>query len=114
MTGKGPQEAPYNARGNLLHYPLDVPYGQEAEWRPIEPFTAALTYDGYGRGRSAVYFHWKHLDTGARYPMFLTDMDALLNAGLVQGHLVTGRFTVVKRGKNYGLTYLGPAEGHDS
>lgn len=105
-----PQLAPYRSNGSLCHHESDVPWGRVVEWRPIEPFHAALTYAGSRRGRSAAYFYWTDDATGARYPMFMSGMDGALEAGAIQGNRITGRFTVVKMGQNYGLSYLGPAE----
>lgn len=116
-------EAPYDRDGNLCHHETDGRWYEtigpgprdyvfhEPEWKPIAEFAAALVYDGYGRGRSAAYAFWKDTASGARYPMFMTDLDAVLSSGVMQGSTVTGRFTVSKRGQNFGITYLGPITG---
>lgn len=112
----GPSDlAPYRPNGDLCHHERgDLKSGEEADWRPIEPFRATLVYAGYARGRSAAYFYWKDVATGISYPMFMSGMDQVMDSGFVEGNRITGRFTVVKKGQNYGLSYLGPAEESDS
>ncbi|GAA4946275.1 hypothetical protein HD597_006788 [Nonomuraea thailandensis] len=97
-------EAPYDERGNLMHYPK-----RNAEWRPNEPFTATLRITGWERGRSAARFFLADQDDH-EFPMFLKDLCTMLNATTVSRGTVTGRWHVVKRGENYGLSYLGPAD----
>lgn len=113
--------APYDRHGNLCHHHTDgVWYDQDEtpapgkgrtphgpEWRPIKEFTTAIRYDGYARGRSAAYFLWRDTNSNARYPMFLADIDDMIRSGMLTGTLVAGRFTVVKRGQNYGIRYVG-------
>ena len=117
-------EAPYDRDGNLCYHQSDGRWFEDVgpgtglagrdyvvrgpEWRPIAEFTATLAYDGYSRGRAAAYTWWKAVTaTGTRYPMFMTDLDELLNSGLMRGSSLTGRFTVVKRGQNYGVRLVG-------
>lgn len=103
-------QAPFDAKGNLLHYPItryrfDRDTGERTEegpeWRPVEPFAKTLQYTGFARGYSAAYFLWKDAD-GHTYPMFLTDMDAVLKTGLSPTALI-GLWIVCKRGQNYGI-----------
>lgn len=123
-------EAPYDRYGNLCHHQSDgswyeevpapdgqsdyVPRSQRGyithgpDWRPIAEFTAELVYDGYSSSASAAYVYWKDAATGTCYPMFMTDLDAVLSSGRLTGSVISGRFTVVKRGQNFGITYLGP------
>jgi hypothetical protein len=123
VSGKsGVTEAPYDRDGNLCHHESDGGWfetveptspGQRdwvahgPEWRPVAEFMATLAYDGYSRGRSAAYTWWTDTRTGSRYPMFMTDLDEVLSSGLMRGMVFTGRFTVVKRGRNYGIKLLG-------
>ncbi|MEU7911358.1 hypothetical protein [Microbispora bryophytorum] len=113
--------APYNANGDLMHFPEtrhkydlenktreEIPY----DWRPNEPFTATLTLMRMSRGRSAAYFYWRDADNH-EFPMFMTDLCDLLTGTTIDRGTVTGRWDVVKRGKNYGLRYLGTADDPD-
>lgn len=118
-------EAPYYQSGDLCHYPgdgdrwIDHPDGDQRTdgrtgkvnigpvWKPIVPIVATLEYDGYSRGRSAAYFWWKDIDTQVLYPMFMTDLDEILTDGLIDGKCITGTFTIIKRGQNYGIKWNG-------
>ncbi|MEV1168574.1 hypothetical protein [Nonomuraea sp. NPDC049784] len=112
-------EAPYDEQGNLIHYPktrytyangvrTEIPY----DWRLNEPFTATLKVTGFERGRSAARFFWADQD-GHEFPMFLKDLDQMLMTADFTRGTVTGRWDVAKRGENYGLRYLGPADDAD-
>ncbi|MFI6317321.1 hypothetical protein ACIBG8_07370 [Nonomuraea sp. NPDC050556] len=113
------KEAPYDQRGNLMHYPEDS-YCNDAEtgtsawvppdWRPISTFTATLTLTGRRRGRSAAYFMWTDQD-GHEWPMFLTDLDYLISSATITNGIVTGTWTVGKRGANFGVRYVSSPEG---
>jgi hypothetical protein len=87
-------------KGTLLDY---VYYDKDIfDWEENKVFNDTLTYIDYGRGRSSVTFYFKGIDD-AQYPMFLTDMSSLLlNKDIIDGK-VTGTWTFVKRGKNYGI-----------
>ncbi|MEU6362236.1 hypothetical protein [Streptomyces albidoflavus] len=93
-------KAPFTERGALMDY---VGYGATPEWRDNTPFRATLTVEGIERGRSAARFIWK--DSEARtFPMFMTDMVALLKATPnVDRGTVDGWWMVQKRGQNYGI-----------
>ncbi|MGI5281694.1 hypothetical protein ACQEVF_59135 [Nonomuraea polychroma] len=114
-------EAPYDPNGNLQHYPANTyQYDPETKtsanvpctWRPNEPFTATLKLTGMERGRSAAYFYLADAD-GHEFPLFMKDLHDMLVATDVTHGIVTGRWHVVKRGQNYGLRYLGPADDAD-
>lgn len=113
------KEAPYDQRGNLMHYPehghrrepetgtyVPVP----PEWRPISTFTATLTLTGRRRGRSAAYFMWSDQD-GHDWPMFMADLDDLISSATIVKGVVTGIWTVGKRGANFGVRYVQEAPG---
>ncbi|MFI6813236.1 hypothetical protein ACIBG7_12530 [Nonomuraea sp. NPDC050328] len=113
------KEAPYDQRGNLMHYPQDnhrrIPETGTYEvvppdWRPITTFPATLTVTGRRRGRSAAYFMWSDQD-GHEWPMFLADLDHLISSATIANGVVTGTWTVGKRGQNFGIRYVGTAEG---
>lgn len=103
-------KAPFDASGNLLHYPQTrYHYNRETgerweegpEWREVVPFPAVLKYEGFARGRSAAYFLWKDAD-GRQYPMFLADMDTFLKREYANGPTMA-MWIVCKRGANYGI-----------
>lgn len=112
-------KAPYDRNGNLMHYPeTQWWYDEETqqrhdalpEWRVPEPMKAVLVYEGYARGRSAAYFMWRHATTGTRYPMFMTDLDAMLRARTIPIQGVHATWIECKRGSNYGIRVATAAE----
>lgn len=111
------------ARGSLCHYAEEryspfngksftsSDYGSAAiDWvAPETTFTATLTLDHMLSGRSAKYVMWKtDEDNPKTHPMFIAELITLLKTGDVkEGGILTGKFGFVKRGKNFGITYLG-------
>lgn len=106
-----PTRAPYDtSTGVLVTYPDPWALRQgTVQMRPIEPFTATLTATSVERGRSSAVFYWAD-EQGRAWPMFLTDLLALLQTTVVDHGQVTGTWTVTKRGRNYGIALL-DAEG---
>lgn len=112
-------KAPYDAKGNLQHYPSSwwvahPPTGERElsgpYWRDPVPFRAVLVYEGYARGRSAAYFIWRHSITGTRYPMFMTDLDEMLRTRTIPHVGVHATWIECKRGSNYGIRVATAAE----
>lgn len=86
------------------------------EWRNNPVFSATLKMIGTERGRSAAFFRWEvvegDLPAGLLLPMFITDVGHVIKLGLPKlGGTVSGKFFVVKRGKNYGVTPVEPVRG---
>ncbi|QJD54005.1 hypothetical protein SEA_GALACTICA_58 [Streptomyces phage Galactica] len=106
---------PWSPNGRqLLHYPDRSRY-PGMKWRDNSVLKLRLKMLGTERGRSAAYFRWEVLDgdlpAGTILPMFITDVGHVIMQGLPQpGGVVEGEFFVVKRGQNYGITPLAPAE----
>ena len=105
-------KAPYDRSGNLMHHPESQYVRQgdkghavliDPEWRTPEPMRAVLIYEGYGRGRTAVYFIWRHSITGTRYPMFMVDFDAMMRMRTLPLQGVLATWIECKRGSNYGI-----------
>lgn len=112
-------QAPYDVKGSLQHYPqgwwvVHPPTGERTftgpYWRDPRPFRAVLVYEGYARGRSAAYFMWRHATTGARYPMFMTDLDEMLRTRTIPIQGVHATWIECKRGQNYGIRVATAAE----
>lgn len=93
---------PAHPGGNMLDYVNTARY---IEWRPNEPFTATLRLVDMFRGRSSVKFHWVD-DTGRRWSMFPKEMLTLVANSTIINGAITGRWQVIKRGANYGITRL--------
>lgn len=123
---KGIYKIPFDKDGNQQDYPQAwyVPTGEMRkykDWQNIEretPETKAAGPDwvtnyefedtlelvSYGRGRSSVTFTLKRTD-GKTISMFVSDFfDA---AHKMNNGKITGRFTFVKKGQNYGCKMVG-------
>ena len=98
MTKKtGQYQIPFDKDGNLLSYPYSV-----GEWRDNYVFEDTLTYETYYRGRSSATICFKDTN-GHTYEMFMSDFDILITAKGLNGKSVSGKWTFVKKGKNYGI-----------
>src|SRR4051812_20418369 len=91
-------EAPYDGQGNLMNYPETW---RGAQMHPVQEFTGTLKLIDYTKGRSAVNFIFQDMNTGRQYPMFLKDFFDL--ADKMTHGVITRKWTVVKRGQNYGI-----------
>lgn len=106
---------PWASNGSmLLHYP-DTGLHPNMQWRENDTFKVKLKMLGTERGRSAAYFRWEvqegDLPAGTLLPMFITDVGHVIMHGMPQtGGVIEGEFFVVKRGQNYGITPVAPAE----
>jgi hypothetical protein len=112
MARTGNYLIPFDSDGNQQHYPersyepvpgTDRTRIVDPDWRPNFEFEDTLTYEGFSRGRSAAYVLFRRGD-GKRVTMFLKELDELMPR-MCGGH-VTGRFTFIKRGQNYGVRIL--------
>lgn len=102
-------KAPFSTDGSLYHYCSAWDEQNGIEWKDSSYiFDAVLEFDGYCRGRSAAYFIFKNKHTGARYPMFLTDIEDMLKFKIIAMGQTGGRWGVVKRGANYGIQSRDP------
>lgn len=101
IAKSGLAEYPVDPRtGNMLGY---AGYGP-VDWCPNEPFDATLRVTDWGRGRSSVKFMLTDDVTGYVWEMFVKDFFEIVTTIGVNGAKVMGRWIVVKRGQNYGLT----------
>lgn len=94
---KGEYKIPFRG-GNQLGYAYDGE--RDVEWVDNFKFEDTLTYDSYGRGRSAAHFYFLRKSNGRRVSIFLRDFEDMvpkLNAGEI-----AGAFTFRKRGQNFG------------
>lgn len=80
-------------------------YGRKIYWKPNVEFEARLTFNGFERGRSAAHAIFTDDGSNTQYQMFLKDFADMFEYG-VAGKYIYGKFTFVKRGKNYGIRYL--------
>lgn len=112
MTKTKVTHAPFDERGNLLHWAREgTGYGAAHEWRPNVPFEADLTIAGMESGRSAKYVVLAD-EQGRRFTMFVTDLlDALRTPeGVRDGRFGRRMWMVAKRGQNFGVKIAAEAE----
>ena len=118
---------PFDKNGNLLDYSWNGITEKEKEickrdgkvehfWGrdntlhevfvPNFEFEDTLIFKHFSRGRSSVKAHFESQNTGKKYEMFISDLeDVILNNSLTNGR-VSGKFTFVKKGQNYGVLLL--------
>ena len=73
----------------------------QTEWRENSTFEAVLQFRGYNRGRSSIKFEFENLDTNTKCEMFLKEFAE--NIVHMHGGILSGLFTYVNRGGNYGI-----------
>jgi len=88
-----------------VRYPGGTLHVQNIEWRPNRIFKATLELVKQKNGCSSKVAIWKDQTTGKTYTMFIRDVLDLI---LVDHgyHILTGEFSYVKRGANYGIKWL--------
>ena len=72
---------------------------------PNFEFEDTLIFTHFSRGRSSVKAHFESQTTGKKYEMFIIDLEDVIKANYSITKL-SGRFTFVKRGQNYGVKLL--------
>lgn len=97
---KGQYDIPFDEDGNQMDYY----YGWKGTLRDNFEFEDTLKLVGYSKGRSSVGFTFERSD-GTTVNFFLSDFFAIAHK-LVDGR-ITGRFTFVKKGQNYGCRMIG-------
>lgn len=75
-------------------------------WKANFEFEDTLRLTGMSRGRSAANFNLKSETTGKNYNVFMTDMVDLFQNATINKGSVTGKWTFVKRGHNYGIKLI--------
>jgi hypothetical protein len=72
-------------------------------WKENHEFTDTLEIVGFSRGRSAANFNFKSTTNGMEYNTFMTDVLSIISKSVIDHGVVTGTWTFVKRGANYGI-----------
>ena len=109
------EEFPFDASGNLMHYPQTTYSYDEHQlrvpnvpvWMEVEPFDAVLRFKGYSRGQSAAYFTWQDVYSDIKYPMFLKQLSELITTSNIVNGVARARWEIIKRGMNYGIQKAG-------
>lgn len=99
-------QVPVDDDGNMLHYP----HYRNDKWEHLYPFYAEMKIDGMTSGRSAKYLNLRDQATGRTYPMFVSDIVAGINSGLltIKDTVLYAWWGAAKKGANYGIK---PVEG---
>lgn len=103
-------QVPFNTTWDNYKGLVSYPDYKVDEWRDNYTFVATLKLDTYERGRSAAYFVWRDVETGLRYPMFLTFTEEVLKRARVTMGIISGEFTFAKRGTNYSIRMVFESE----
>lgn len=99
MTRKALAEIPFSTiTGHMDAFP-----GRLSEWRPNQPFNASLRIIGTERGQSAARYIAEDIETGCQYPMFMTEMLAIVQTATIDRGVIAGTWIACKRGANYGI-----------
>lgn len=97
---KGDYEIPFDKMGNQRSY-ADEYYFIPDRWEPNRVFEDTLTLKSYGRGRSSTLFYMVRKN-GTGVCVFVSDFYNMVRSPNFSGGTITGRFTFVKKGRNYG------------
>ena len=97
--------------GSLVSYTGTQPGSYEDErfnrgrwvWRQNFVFEDELVFLGFYRGCSSAGSTFKSLRDGKQYNVFLKDLGAIILSDSLRSGVISGTFTFVKRGANYGL-----------
>jgi len=106
MTHKiGNYQVPFDENGNQLDY------YEKRTWKPQKlvdnfVFEDELTLKDWGRGRSSITFNFIRL-SGQTVSVFASNLVEFIPY-FIDGK-ISGLFTFVKKGQNYGCKYLGPS-----
>ena len=98
MLEKKKIQIPFDEQGNQMHHPYD--FGCFKEYRDNYEFFSTLAFSCFCRGRSAAYAKFKNT-SGMICTMFLKDLEEAIP--YMKNGVITGLFTFVKRGQNYGV-----------
>ena len=72
-------------------------------FKPNFKFSDELIFNRFSRGCSSVKAHFTSSNTNKKYEMFITDFQDVILADKFNDHKISGTFTFIKRGLNYGI-----------
>lgn len=105
MSKSGNYQIPFDDEGNQLDYGNG--YFRGTNFVDNFIFEDTLEYEHFGRGRSSITFTFKR-QNGKTVSVFASNLVEFI-PHFVDGK-ISGRFTFVKKGQNYGCKHLGPKE----
>lgn len=100
--------------GNMCSYTGCLPYSTADTarnkgrwiWKENYVFEDELKFKGFYRGCSSAGAKFISLKDGKEYNVFLKDLEQIITAKDLCSGVISGQFTFVKRGSNYGIRYL--------
>ena len=98
MADKKTIQVPFDTKGNQMHHPNDS--FDFKEYRDNYEFFTTLTFMHFCRGCSAAYAVFVSV-SGMRCSVFLKDFEEIIP--YLKSGSITGNFTFVKRGQNFGV-----------
>ena len=101
MVDKRVLQIPFDVDGNQEHYPNE--WGRHKEYKDNFKFFTTLTFSYFSRGKSAAYAHFTGI-SGRKCTMFLKHLEEAVP--FLKNGSVTGTFTFVKCGQNFGVKLL--------
>jgi len=102
MMAKKQLEIPFDRNGNPLSYDDRL---KVHDYRANYEFVTTMRVVDMSRGRSAANFTLKD-EKGIEYNMFMKDMLYLIQNCIIDKGVVSGKWTFVKRGNNYGIMLI--------
>lgn len=100
----GNYQIPFDEDGNQQDYEINYSW-IKSKMVDNFIFEDTLEYESYGRGRSSISFTFKR-QNGKTVSVFASNLIEFIPY-FIDGK-ITGLFTFVKKGQNYGCKYLGP------
>lgn len=86
-------------------------FGEPIVWEPNSPFRATYTFRGFSRHDSGHRVEFLTED-GRRQLMLPSEVEAMILSGVPLGTApIHGMWECRRRGRLYGLSYVGPATG---
>lgn len=73
---------------------------------PNFEFEDTLIFKHFSRGCSSVKAHFESETTEKKYEMFISDLEDVIRDNHLSNCRISGRFTFVKKGQNYGIMLL--------
>lgn len=97
---------PFDADGNVLHSD-NTRWGiPPHEWRDNYIFSDTLQFVQFNNMKTSVQAEFKSLCDNRRYIMFLSELERCIRSDAISNARITGRFTFVKKGTNYSVSYV--------
>jgi hypothetical protein len=98
---------PFTPQGDLLSYASQLGKRAEVLWLAGQPFEDRLEFVCFEKGGHGLQAIWRSVKNKRRYPMFMDSLRELLLQGILHRGRVTGRWSFITKGSNFGIVYQG-------